>query len=254
MKTTPTQTEAFANTKPQWKSWLGATLEVPVAVSWAGILSILAVGLIHAIAMPGSLEEGMRGEAFMFAANALGALVATVAMTKRLVVGWILGALVAGGALAGFLMSRTMGMPNSVMMMKPMPGMMREEWLEPLALTAISAELLFVSVLVWAFATHRAHRAGRDANEVRGAAKTPVALPLPGSSPAHWAWSLAVAAILGGGVALAWHFSTESKGHDDSAPAKHGSEKPEAKAKPMASPTPKATSDPMTNMKGMPGM
>ena len=238
---TPTSTRTDSRQqRPRWK-WIFATLDIPVAVSWAGIFAILAVGLIHAIAMPGSLEEGMRGEALMFAANVVGAGVATLAMTKRLVAGWVLGALVAGGALAGFLMSRTMGMPASVMMMKPMPGMMREEWLEPLALTAIGAELLFISVLGWALWTHRAHRAGQESQEVHGAAKSPVALPLPTSSTAHWAWSLAVAALLGGGVALAWHFSTESKAHDEPTGAKQNLPSQETKK-------------PAADMEGMPGM
>ena len=96
----------------------------------------------------------MCGEALMFAFDAVGALFAVVGISRRLLAGWTLGVLVSGGALFGFLMSRTIGLPAMLMMMKQMPGMMREEWVEPLALIAVAAEIVFVAVLVWALHTH----------------------------------------------------------------------------------------------------
>jgi hypothetical protein len=52
-------------------------------------------------------------------------------------VGWFLGLLVAGGAFAGYVISRTVGLPG-------LP--VETEWLEPLGVLSLLVEALFVGV------------------------------------------------------------------------------------------------------------
>ena len=59
--------------------------------------------------------------------------------------GWLLGALVAGGAFLGYVISRTVGLPG--LPAEP------DAWLEPLGVAAVVAEMVFLG----AFAMTRRH-------------------------------------------------------------------------------------------------
>src|SRR3982751_3533200 len=88
---------------------------------WAGISLIAVVGLIHLIEAPEYFEEATYVGA-LFLANFIGAIAAAVGIYRHHGWGWGLGALVAGGAFVGYMLSRTIGLP----------GLPVQEWLEPL--------------------------------------------------------------------------------------------------------------------------
>ena len=94
---------------------------MPDILVGAGISLIVIVGLIHLINSPGDLEEGAY-TGVLYLANFVGALAAAVGIYWRKRWGWVLGFLVAGGAFAAYVISRTVGLPG-------LP--VETEWLEP---------------------------------------------------------------------------------------------------------------------------
>jgi hypothetical protein len=108
----------------------------------AGISLIVVVGLIHLINSPGDLEEGSY-TGLLYLANFFGALAAAVGIYRGRSWGWSLGALVSVGAFAGYVISRTIGLPGLGV---------EEEWLEPLGVLSLVLEALFVGVFLTVFA------------------------------------------------------------------------------------------------------
>ena len=104
-------------------------------LAWAGALLIAAVGLIHLLGAPEELEEAAY-LGLLFLANFGGAVAAAIGLYRNHRWGWGLGALVAGGAFAGYVVSRTIGLP----------GMSVEEWLEPLGVLSLLVEALFMGL------------------------------------------------------------------------------------------------------------
>ena len=109
---------------------------MPDLLVGAGISLIVIVGLIHLINSPGDLEEGAY-TGVLYLANFVGALAAAVGIYWGKRWGWVLGLLVAGGAFAGYVISRTVGLPG-------LP--VETEWLEPLGVLSLVVEDLFVGV------------------------------------------------------------------------------------------------------------
>jgi hypothetical protein len=100
------------------------------------LVAIVATGLIHF----GTARESF-GEAtykgLLFVANGIGALVAAVGVYRdRADWGWLLGALVAGGAFLGYVLSRTVGLPG--LPAEP------DAWFEPLGIASLVAEAVFL--------------------------------------------------------------------------------------------------------------
>jgi hypothetical protein len=112
-----------------------------VGLVGAGISLIVVVGLIHLIDAPEDLEEGSY-LGFLFLANFLGALVAAAGIYRGNRWGWVLGLLVAGGAFAGYVISRTAGLPGLGV---------EEEWLEPLGVLSLVVEALFLGIFLAVF-------------------------------------------------------------------------------------------------------
>ena len=104
----------------------------------AGISLIVIVGLIHLINSPGDLEEGSY-TGLLYLANFFGAILAAIGIYRGRSWGWNLGALVSVGAFAGYVISRTIGLPGLAV---------EEEWLEPLGLLSLLVEALFVGLYV----------------------------------------------------------------------------------------------------------
>ncbi|MBF0569754.1 MAG: hypothetical protein HQL18_03165 [Candidatus Omnitrophica bacterium] len=113
--------------------------DISKILMWAGIVLILAVGLIHVIDAQDSFEEAAY-KGWLFCANGAGALAAAVAIWRRCDCGWWLGLMVAVGALAGYIASRTVGLP----MIPAEPG----AWLEPLGVASMIAEISFIGVFI----------------------------------------------------------------------------------------------------------
>jgi hypothetical protein len=131
--------DTFTGARPM-ESELGAGRGrfVPAGLVGAGITLIVVVGLIHLIDAPEDLEEGSY-LGYLFLANFLGALVASVGIYRGNRWGWVLGLLVAGGAFVGYVISRTAGLPGLGV---------EEEWLEPLGVLSLIVEALFVGVFL----------------------------------------------------------------------------------------------------------
>jgi hypothetical protein len=76
-------------------------------------------------------------EGLLFVAAGVGARVAPVGVYRESPHwGWLLGALVAGGTLLGYAISRTVGLPG--LPAEP------DAWFEPLGITSVIAELVFL--------------------------------------------------------------------------------------------------------------
>jgi uncharacterized membrane protein YfcA len=133
--------ETFTTARPtesKMSAPTGRSALVPAGLVGAGISLIVIVGLIHLINAPEDLEEGSY-TGVLYLANFFGALAAAVGIYRGKRWGWVLGWLVAGGALAGYLISRTVGLPG-------LP--VETEWLEPLGVLSLVVEGLFAGVFL----------------------------------------------------------------------------------------------------------
>jgi hypothetical protein len=110
---------------------------IPRFLRWLGILLILETGLIHYLAATTEFQEA-EYMGYLFVANFLGALLAAYGIYRSRLWGWLLGLGVAGASIAGYIWSRTVGMP----------GMALEEWFTPYGVVALSVEGLFLLLLL----------------------------------------------------------------------------------------------------------
>lgn len=110
-------------------------MDAKTGTKWAAIGLILAVGLIHLITAPDQFNDATY-KGVLFLANAVGAVVAAYGVWQGAKWGWLLGVLVAGGAALAYVMSRTVGLPG-------LP--VDPNWLEPLGVISVAAEVLFVA-------------------------------------------------------------------------------------------------------------
>src|SRR5918997_2894026 len=105
----------------------------------AAIVLIVAVGLVHLVGAP----PHYRWAPYLgvgFVVNLIGALVAAVGIYRDALWGWLLGALVAGGALVMYVVSRSVGLPGY----EHAVG----RWAGPLGLVSLVVEALFMAVLL----------------------------------------------------------------------------------------------------------
>lgn len=132
------------------------TSEVPQSFKLVAVSLLLVCGLIHLIGAPEHYEEASY-IGLLFYANCGAALVAAVGVYQnRLYAGWGLGVVVAGGALAMFLVSRLIGLPGY----EEHVGM----WLgdspaEYLGMPSLIVEACFVAVAAVAMPRFRQSRA-----------------------------------------------------------------------------------------------
>ena len=111
-------------------------LTKPTAMQGAAIALILVTGAIHFIDAPGSFGDATY-KGMLFVANGIAAIVAAVGIYRgERLLGWGLGLLVAGGALVGYLISRTVGLP----------GIAPDVWLEPLGILSLLVEASYVAL------------------------------------------------------------------------------------------------------------
>jgi hypothetical protein len=102
-------------------------------LNWYGIVLILEIGVLHIITAQGEYEEAAY-MGYLFAANFFGSLVAAFGIYHRQFWGWMLGLIIAIGSIAGYIWSRTFGMPQ----------MNVEEWFSPYGIVSISVECIFI--------------------------------------------------------------------------------------------------------------
>ena len=112
-------------------------------VKWLAIAAILGTGLIHAVEAQDAFGDA-KYKGLLFVANGVGALVTAIAIYRdRSALGWLLGLLVAGGALLAYVASRTIGLPG--LPAEP------DAWLEPAGVASLMCETLFVILFAVAF-------------------------------------------------------------------------------------------------------
>jgi len=109
-----------------------------LALTGAG--SILVAGLIHLVLTPEHLEEATY-LGLLFVADFAGAAAAAFGTYRGHLWGWILGALVAGGAFVLYVISGMVGLP----------GVEGEHLLEPVGIVTKTAEALFLVLCAFAF-------------------------------------------------------------------------------------------------------
>lgn len=103
-------------------------------LKWMGIILIVTTGLIHFIDAPDSLSEsGLKG--ILFVLNGIGALFAAFGIFRNEKWGWFLGLLIAAGAIFGYIVSRTVGLPGT---------QVDPNWLETLGILSLLVEGLFI--------------------------------------------------------------------------------------------------------------
>lgn len=103
-------------------------------LKWIGIILIVITGVIHFIDAPDSFSESsLKG--ILFTLNGIGALIAAYGIYRNAVWGWLLGLLIAGGAIFGYILSRTIGLPG----MEVDPA-----WFETLGVFSLVVEGLFL--------------------------------------------------------------------------------------------------------------
>ena len=100
-----------------------------------GVIAIVVAGLIHLSTARDSFGEATY-KGLLFIANGVGAFVAAAGVYRNRGWGWLLGALVTGGAFLSYLASRTIGLP----------GLPAEPnaWFEPLGVTSLIDEGVFL--------------------------------------------------------------------------------------------------------------
>ncbi|MBL8128113.1 MAG: hypothetical protein U0Z70_16955 [Thermomicrobiales bacterium] len=118
--------------------------------TWAGIGLILASGAIHALGAQEMFGE-VQYMGVLFALSVIGAVAAAIGIWRGERWGWQLGALVAGGSILAYLITRTIGFPgfreNSW-----------EEFSEPIGVLSLVVEGLFVATAAWVMTAHAATR------------------------------------------------------------------------------------------------
>ena len=105
--------------------------------TWAGIVLVLATGLMHGVEGPTHYHEAAY-QGLLFFLNAAGALVAARGISRGATLwGWTLGALISAGALMLYIASRTIGLPGLEV---------DDAWFEPLGVASLLVEGLYVLV------------------------------------------------------------------------------------------------------------
>ena len=115
------------------------SFRVPRTLKLMAILLIIAVGVTHLIGTsPHYRVAPYIG--VLFVANFIAALVAAVGLYRDALWGWLLGVLVAGGALVMYVISRSVGLPGY----EHAVG----RWFGPLAVVSLVVEALFIAVFL----------------------------------------------------------------------------------------------------------
>src|ERR687886_1649445 len=120
------------------------SFRVPRILKLMAILLIIAVGVTHLIgASPHYRVAPYIG--VLFVANFIATLVAAVGLYRDVLWGWLLGVLIAGGALVMYVISRSVGLAGY----EHAVG----RWFGPLAVLSLVVEALFLAVfLLWLIA------------------------------------------------------------------------------------------------------
>ncbi|MFH1692556.1 MAG: hypothetical protein ABIC68_08360 [Candidatus Omnitrophota bacterium] len=101
----------------------------------SGIVLIIAVGIIHWLDARDALQEAVY-KGWLFYANGVGSALAAYGILRGRRWGWFLGVFIAVASIAGYVASRTIGLP----LIPPEP----HDWFEPLGVASLITEGLFI--------------------------------------------------------------------------------------------------------------
>lgn len=117
-----------------------------------GLVTLALIGLLHLAEVSEYFGEE-RYIGVLFGVSAIGAAVGMYGILRDQRWGWALGTLVAASTLAGYLLSRTIGLPN-----------FREaswsQFLEPMGMVSLIVEVIFLIVAVQVYGRNRAQMTG----------------------------------------------------------------------------------------------
>lgn len=113
------------------------TQHAPAPWKWAAITLMAIVGLIHLLEAPEYFQVATY-LGVLFLANALGAAVAIGGILRDMVWGWLVGVLVAAGAIIAYVVSRAVGLP----------GFANAPWFESIDVLALLVEAAYVAIAV----------------------------------------------------------------------------------------------------------
>lgn len=105
-------------------------------MKWTAVVAMLVTGAIHILDARSAFGEATY-KGVLFIVNGVGAFIAAVAIIRERTWGWWLGLLIAGGALVGYVLSRSIGLPG-------LPGE-PDAWFEPIGVASMVAEVLFLA-------------------------------------------------------------------------------------------------------------
>jgi hypothetical protein len=126
--------------------------------TWAGILLVLATGLIHGVEGPAHYHEAAY-QGLLFFLNTAGALVAARGIYRGATLwSWTLGVLLSAGALMLYLVSHTIGLPGLDI---------DDAWFEPLGMASLLVEGLYVIVYASVLTRPKPHQHMLDAGGER---------------------------------------------------------------------------------------
>lgn len=107
-------------------------------LQWLAIILIVQIGMLHILTAQKEYEEAAY-MGYLFAANFFGALIAAWGIYHRWLWGWMLGFVISVGSIAGYIWSRTLGMPK----------MNVEEWSSPYGIVSLALEGAFILLVVF---------------------------------------------------------------------------------------------------------
>lgn len=107
-------------------------------LQWLAIILIVQIGMLHILTAQKEYDEAAY-MGYLFAANFFGSLIAAWGIYHRWLWGWMLGFVISAGSIAGYIWSRTLGMPE----------MNVEEWFSPYGIVSLSLEGAFILLVIF---------------------------------------------------------------------------------------------------------
>lgn len=122
---------------------------IPISrrLAWGAAIALLASALVHFVEAPAAFSDATY-KGLLFVAYGIGALIAAGGILRGVWSwGWIFGVIMAGGAILGYVASRTIGLP----------GIPAEPnaWFEPWGVASLLAEGIVVVLFFIAYETRR---------------------------------------------------------------------------------------------------